>query len=523
MTERDVVRIDAGELRGRWRNGVWCFAGIPYGSPPEGNRRWRPPAPVEPWSGVRDALTFAPVCPQPNGINEVLGGVPEVSSEDCLYLNVWTPGLDESARPVMVWIHGGSFVTGSGSNGLYRAHRLAQSGDVVVVTINYRLGLFGFLSHPMLADPGQVDADGNPWPGDGNWGLADQVAALRWVQANIAAFGGDPDNVTLFGESAGGMSVAALLGAPAAEGLFHKAIVQSGPPMTQSREDAAEQAARAGEALDIPMERHAWEEIAPERLVEVAQSLAADASYRDTLFVKPVVDGWFLPKDPLVAVGQGAAARVPVLIGTTRDEWSLFALGSSGQLDEEKLLRNVGRMFPAPGAARRIVDAFRQSRQARGEPTEPQDLLVAVATEHIFRQPSYHFADNHRKTAESGVGTWVYYFTWESPAFGGALGSCHALEIPFVFGTVHHEVVQNFSGGGSGALALSDAMQQLWTGFARHGIPQWEDATSGPRALAPWSDERPVSVLGPWPGAEGPVHDVVDPRGGEVVVIEEYR
>ena len=241
-----VVEVHGGRVRGVERNGTWSFSGIPYAATPAGRRRWRPPAPVAPWSGIRECDRFGPVAHQaPMEIEAFMGGEPEAASEDSLSLNIWTPGVDGGHRPVMVWVHGGSFVSGSGSGGMYRGGRLAREGNVVVVTINYRLGLFGFLAHPVLAEPDQTWLDGEQWSGFGNWGLADQIAALRWVRDHIASFGGDPGKVTLFGESAGGMSVSALLGASAAKGLFHRAIVQSGPPYTHSVEAASSQIGRA--------------------------------------------------------------------------------------------------------------------------------------------------------------------------------------------------------------------------------------------------------------------------------------
>ena len=194
---------------------------------------------------MQECDRFGPIAPQSPGLIELsLGGEPDEHSEDCLTLNVWTPAPDGGRRPVMVWIHGGSFVSGSGAGSLYRGGMLSREGDVVVVTINYRLGLLGFLAHPVLEEAGQTWLDGEEWSGFGNWGLADQVAALHWVHDHIADFGGDPGNVTLFGESAGGMSVSALLGAPAARGLFHRAIVESGPPYTYTAERASDRPSR---------------------------------------------------------------------------------------------------------------------------------------------------------------------------------------------------------------------------------------------------------------------------------------
>jgi para-nitrobenzyl esterase len=218
--ESAVVEAPCGRLAGVRAGDIFSFKGIPFGRPPVGALRWRFPEPVPPWTGTRDATHFGPICPQaPTQIEALLGGTLGEQSEDCLYLNIWTPGCDSGKRPVMVWIHGGAFVIGAGSQGLYNGRHLAAR-DVVVVTINYRLGVFGFLN---LADATEGKA-----PGTGVEGIADQILALEWVKRNIAAFGGDPENVTVFGESAGAMSVAALMSSPPAHGLFHKAISQSG-------------------------------------------------------------------------------------------------------------------------------------------------------------------------------------------------------------------------------------------------------------------------------------------------------
>ena len=236
MTDAVHVDTSTGTIEGIDEGGVKVFKGIPYARPPLGELRLRSPQPPEPWTGVRSASGYGLWASQNPPDSTLWGEFPGEQGEDCLTLNVWTPEL-VGARPVLVWLHGGAFLRGSGASALYHGVRLATRGDVVLVTINYRLGVLGFLAHPELADP---EAGG----AIGNWGLLDQVAALRWVRDNIAAFGGDPQNVTIFGQSAGGMSVASLLAAPAARGLFHRAIVQSGPPSAMPAERAEEMAAK---------------------------------------------------------------------------------------------------------------------------------------------------------------------------------------------------------------------------------------------------------------------------------------
>ena len=511
-----VVEVQGGRLRGVHRHDHWSFSGIPYAAPPAGSARFRPPAPPEPWTGVRAADRFGPVAPQaPSLIDASLGGRPEEQSEDCLRLNIWTPALDGARRPVMVWIHGGSFLGGSGSGGLYRGGTLARDGDVVVVTLNYRLGMLGFLAHPALAVDGGSWLDGEEWTGFGNWGLADQVAALRWVRDHIADFGGDPGNVTLFGESAGGMSVSALLAVPAGRGLFHRAIVESGGPYAYSSDQAASVAEQLAAQLGVPMTREGLEQVPADALVEAVVSFDQRGGRRDDsgLLMMPVVDGGLLSTDPTSAVAAGSVADVPLLIGTNRDEMSFFTFGNPAlnALDLDGLRRWMRRLTPDPAARDSVIDAVTEARVARGEPVSPRDLWVAIATEFVFRIPSVRLADAHRSAAAPGVGTYVYLFTWSSPLLDGYLGSCHALEIPFVFGTVQNPAIQGFSGGGPEALALSSSMRQAWTTFAR---------TGSPGTFSAWDPElRPTAVLGPWPGRQGHQHRVDRPRTEELEAV----
>lgn len=507
------VEVRGGRIRGVERQGQWSFSGIPYASSPAGSGRWRPPGPVIGWTGVRVCDHFGPIAPQSPGLVELsLGGEPDEQAEDCLTLNVWTPEPDGGKRPVMVWIHGGSFVSGSGAGSLYRGGMLSREGDVVVVTLNYRLGVLGFLAHPALALPGQVWLDGEEWSGFGNWGLADQVAALHWVHEHIADFGGDPGNVTLFGESAGGMSVSALLGTPAARGLFHRAIVQSGPPYTYTAERAAERAEQVAAHLGVPLNRAALERVPVAELVKAAVELGAIVAARDdpALLMLPVVDGGLLPSAPEEAIANGSVSTVPLLTGTTRDESAFFAVGSPAlnSLDEAGLLRWVMRVAPDQGMAEDLISSVGAARAGRGEPVSPRDLWVAIATEYVFRLPTVRLAEAHSGAAADGVGTYSYLFTWESPLFGGILGSCHALDIPFVFGTVHNPAVQTFAGGGEQAFELSARMREAWVMFARSGVPgEWPHWD--PRTM-------PTRAFGPLPGGNGIEHQVERPRHEEL-------
>ena len=514
---KGVVSVAQGRLRGVWRDDLWSFSGIPYGRAPVGELRWRPPLEAEGWDEVRDASTFGPIAPQSASVPGITSpadpGASEPHSEDCLSLNVWTPELPASptlepgaGRPVMVFIHGGGFTSGSGSVFLYRGGDLVRNGDAVVVTINYRLGALGFLGHRDLADP-----DGLV----GNWGIQDQLAALRWVRDNIAAFGGDPGTVTIFGESAGGFSVATLLGTPAATGLFRRAIVQSGGAHVHTLEEAERSAERLAAALGIAScTRESLERVPAAELVAATEELGKrrpDPGMIPLPFL-PVVDGVLLPDHPLAAVANGAAAGIDLLIGTNRDEVTLFGLGNPTlmALDEDGMTRWVANAVPdMPGTE--VIDAYRSARRSRGESIEPTAIWVAVGTDIVFRWPSLQLAAAH---AARGSRAFVYLFDWESPAFGGILGSCHALELPFVFGAVHVPVVQVFSGGGPAVETLSAQMQRAWLAFAAAGDPGHDGIGAWPA----WDPaERATMIF----GADTRLEPA--PRNEELAVLERHR
>lgn len=479
-----VLAVSGGRVRGRRDGVVWRFAGVPYAGSPAGTSRWLPPDEPEPWSGVRSALEFGPVAPQtPSLPGAAIPGDPTEQSEDCLTLNVWTPGLDERRRPVMVWFHGGGFTSGSGSSRLYAGDRLAEEGDVVIVTFNYRLGALGFLGHPVLRD--------GTGGGQGNWGLLDQVAVLRWVAAHIGDFGGDAGNVTVFGESAGAMSVSALLGVPAARGLFHRAIIESGPPYWHSRQRAE----RAGEDLAAvlgirPLTRRTLTAVPAADLVAATQVLQERTPEPGELPLPflPMVGGPDLPRPPEEAVLASEAAGVPVLIGTNRDELTFWGLGDErlANIDEQGLYRWVARAAPEL-EAEAAVGHYRAARKGRGQPDDPRSLWVAFGSDAVFRWPSLRMAAAQQIHQRA---TFVYLFTWESPAFGGVLGSCHALEIPFVFGSFDHPFVAPFAGRGDEASALSAAMRRAWVSFARTGHPG-----EGPAGWHPWDPQRRTTMV----------------------------
>jgi para-nitrobenzyl esterase len=514
---KGVVRVAQGRLRGVWRGDLWSFSGVPYARAPVGALRWRPPLPAESWEEVRDASTFGPIAPQSVAVPGITSpadpAASEPHSEDCLSLNVWTPSLPEPSaaspeggRPVMVFIHGGGFTSGSGSVFLYRGGNLVRNGDAVVVTINYRLGALGFLGHRALGDPDAYV---------GNWGIHDQVAALAWVRDNIAVFGGDPANITIFGESAGAFSVCTLLGAPSASGLFRRAIVQSGGVHVHTLEEAERAAERLASVLGLASpDRSSLERVPAMELVAATEEVGRrrpDPGMVPLPFL-PVLDGTFLPQHPLDAVADGASVGIEVLIGTNRDELTLFGLGNPAlmALDEEGMRHWVANALPDVPVDE-VVAAYRGARRGRGEPEAPTDVWVAVGTDIVFRWPSLQLAAAH--TAR-GSRAYVYLFEWESPAFGGLLGSCHALELPFVFGAVHVPAVQIFSGGGDAVDALSAQMQTAWLRFAATGDPGHE----GIGEWRPWDPaSRSTMVFGQRSGL------AAAPRDEELAVLERHR
>jgi para-nitrobenzyl esterase len=495
-----VVETTSGKLRGRVRRGVLAFRGIPYAAPPLGKLRWRAPEPPKPWAGVRDALAPGPGAPQAlSRFGRVFSWIagPTRTSEDCLTLDVFTPGADTTRRPVLVWIHGGAFVLGAGSAPVYAGERLARRGDVVVVTLNYRLGALGFLALGEVA-PGAGFAE--------NRGLRDQIAALEWVRDNIAAFGGDPANVTLVGESAGGMSVGALLGSPRARGLFARAIAQSGAASNCSSRDEAAQVARGFLGVLGLDSRDAarLSELPIERLIAAQLELRRLALALSGLPYQPVVDGDLLPVPPLDAIRAGNARGVDLLVGTNRDEWNLFLLADPGAraLGEADLRRRL-RAGLEPDSAERIHTLYRGALPDHS----PWARWSAYQTHRIFLAPAERLAAAQARHAP----TWSYLFSWSSPLVRRRLGACHALEVPLLFGTFEHPLLRALYLGGGRAAARE--LQAAWLGFARDGRPapaaDWLPAPGPPRRLCAddrgaWSAFERVRAAFPEPASRSP-------------------
>ncbi len=446
-----TASTNAGELRGVSDETGISFKGVPYAAPPVGNLRFRPPQAVTPWEGVRDALTLGPSCPQPG--NRPPGWPQEhAEDEDCLYLNIWTPALDDGARPVMFWIHGGGYAIGSGSWALYDGANLSERGDVVVITVNHRLGPLGYLH---LAEVG-----GDEFASSGNNGMLDLVMALEWVRDNAAAFGGDPGNVTVFGESGGGAKISTLLAMPQAAGLFHRTVIQSGPGVRVLSERRANEAARnLLTELEVTADNlSALWDLPVERFVDGGSGAMSRMAFA------PVLDGTVIPAHPVNALAEGTAIDVPMMIGCNRDEGA----GSlPAELDEEGLRQRLGTYGEAH--VDEITDTYRQMIPSIDE----LDLLSFVLTDSRMRYGSIQMAEAQVKGMNSPA--FMYFFTY---TLGGRAG--HGYEIAFHFDNIRSSLGHQ----SSDRQRLVDEMSEAWLAFARSGDPNHD-------GLAPWPAYQP--------------------------------
>jgi para-nitrobenzyl esterase len=472
-----VVYTRLGAVAGTAGDGCQVFRGIPYAEPLQPARRIAEPEPVAPWSSVRDATQWAPAAPQED---IPLMGV-GTSGEDCLALNIWRPSEIGAPLPVMVWIHGGGFATGASHQVLYEASALARENRVIVVSFNYRLGILGF-------------GEWSAWPGlqgVSNAGLRDQLLALRWVQDHIADFGGDPGSVTVFGESAGGMSIACLLACPQARGLFQRAIIQSGSPdHVVDRADAQRITARFAEAAGGDPAACLQGPLAG---IVAAQRACFNATVNRGghipplpqfgMTLMPLFGDDLLPEPPLAALRRGAGKDIPVLLGTTVDEWTLFYLAPQAmgrglarpEPDAARLLHEFERTLPGRGRA--MLEAYRQLLpEASGS-----ELFCDYETDRMFRIPTARLAESR---FDAPAPTYHYLFDWPC-AWNRRLKSCHVMEVPFVFGITDRPTGQFFTGGGEGARRLSSQVRAAWSAFARGEVPAAEG----------WPEWRPYREL----------------------------
>ena len=482
-TDAPVATTAGGALRGAIVEGIAVFKAVPYAAPPTGALRFLPPRPAAPWSGVRDATAYAGRAPQA-GLRtptrpelETFSGAPDASpdAEDCLTLHVWTPGLT-GRRPVMVWLHGGAFAYGSANAERLRGSRLAKRGDGVVVTVNHRLNILGHLDLSAVG--------GAEYARSGNAGVLDLVAALEWVRDTIAAFGGDPGNVTIFGESGGGGKVSTLLAMPAAAGLFHKAIIQSGAAVRLRTRDRAR---RLTECVLTELGLTPANALAALRSLPVDCLLAAikpaeralgPSEHRlfDRYPFGPVVDGDVLPRQPFDPDAPDIMTDIPLLIGDMKDETASFLAPDDAvwhrTLTEEQMVERV-RVLAGPDADR-VVALYRRLYPDAG----PADRLIATTTDCNFRIRSLTLAQRRAAKAQetNGAPVWMYAFDWETPVLGGRMKAPHAMDVPFVFDTID---LTNATGGGEVPRRLAATMSGVWAAFARNGVPDHPD-------IPPW-------------------------------------
>ncbi len=503
-----IAETSSGKIRGTTNRGIKIFKGVPYGANTAGANRFMPAVDPVSWTGVRDALDYGHSCPQGNpsprardlGAANAAPAVAQHSEaakpapgpsifpaldvpgnknpgqgEDCLVLNVWTPALNDGGkRPVMLWLHGGGFRGGSGSNAGWDGTNLCLRGDVVVITINHRLSAMGFANfsefNPDFAASGEV-------------GMLDIVHALKWVRTNIAQFGGDPNRVMIFGQSGGGRKVETLLAMPAAKGLFHRAVIESGIAIRIVDRDVAIRNAEALLArLSIPKaDVHKIQELPVDQILIAAAAVDRDLGDADldTMGFSPSVDGKIIPQHPFYPSASSVSADVPVMIGSTRTEYTgLTTDAALWRLDEAGMRTRINQLLGGPSQA--MIDLYREENPH----ATPSDIFFLIESDYRYGAKTMKIAE--RRAALGRGPVYLYYFTWESPVQGGQLKSPHNIEWPFAFDNV--QICANLTGGGPEAMALADKVSDAWIAFARTGnpntpkLPHWPAFNAADRA-----------------------------------------
>lgn len=471
-----TVSIDQGKVQGEiTSNKVVSFKGIPYAAPPVGDLRFMPPQDPKPWDGTLKALEYSEVEPQP--LDQLTGAAGYAQSEDCLYLNVWTPKLDDAKRPVMVWIHGGGYSYGTANDPMYDGANLSKRGDVTVVTLNYRLGPFGFM---YLAD-----VAGQQYAQSGNVGLLDQAAALKWVKKNISAFGGDPNNVTIFGESAGAGSVCSLLSMPAAKGLFRRAIAESGAASMLTSPAEATQETQKFMKLAGVTDVAGLKSLDSKAIVQAESDLLHQSPGTITNF-EPVIDGNVIPEPSLQAIAKGSASGVDLLIGTNLDEARLIAVLTYPAMATLPLnvVAGASAQIQQPIAATGMTpDAIAAIYKQSFPNYTDGNITMEVMTDSMFRVPAIRVAEAQSAKQPN---TYMYLFTWPSPN-KPELGSCHAIELPFVWGNLKGTRTVAIDGNNP-PKKLADILMDSWIAFAKNGnpnsanVPKWDQYNTQTRA-----------------------------------------
>jgi para-nitrobenzyl esterase len=483
-TPTPMVHTASGAVQGLVENGILAFKGIRYGAPPVGKLRFMPPQPAASWTGVYDATDFgAPAMQVASGatvdtrsdsnlrMHRVFTTPSElkVMNEDCLFLNVWTPGADAKKRPVMVWIHGGGFAYGSGAQPIYQCDGLARFGEVVTVSVNHRLNVFGYLN--------LADLMGPEYASSGTVGMQDLVLALRWVKDNIAAFGGDPDNVMIMGQSGGGQKVCLLLSMDSAKGLFHKASIESGANPSVGRKDRATAAARKllDELKVAPGDIAALQALPALTIIEAAEKSNVGGAGGSG----PILDGVAITRDPFLPDAPDVSADVPILVGWCKDEWTIFTAGEPwfGTMTEADL---QARVKPLGEVGEKLLAAYRKAYPHYS----PTYLWIQMISARVMQGSEFVAT---AKAAKGRAPAYVWFMTWETPIDGGALKTPHTMEIPFAL--YNFDKVRTYVGEGPGPKHMADQIAGAWVAFARTGkpdhpgIPHWPPFTPADRSV----------------------------------------